>query len=98
VIQVSGWPSVAVGTFSGRVISIDPSAQASGRFRVLVEETREDGVPWPDRRFVRFGSKARAWVLLETVPVGYEIWRQLNNFPPNFPVQSDPMTANSGQQ
>ena len=98
VIQVSGWPSVAVGTFSGRVISIDPSAQASGRFRVLVEETREDGVPWPDRRFVRFGSKARAWVLLETVPVGYEIWRQLNNFPPNFPVQSDPMTANPGPQ
>jgi RND family efflux transporter MFP subunit len=97
VIQVSGWPSVAIGTFSGRVIAIDPSAQASGRFRVLVEEVREDGVPWPDRRFVRFGSKARAWVLLETVPVGYEIWRQLNNFPPNFPVQADPMTSSSGQ-
>lgn len=95
VIQVSGWPSVAIGTFTGRVISIDPSAQIGGRFRVLVEETRDDGTPWPDRRFVRFGSKARAWVLLETVPVGYEIWRQLNNFPPNFPVQADPMTPNS---
>lgn len=94
VIQVSGWPSVAVGTFSGRVIAIDPSAQASGRFRVLVEEDAEGSAPWPDRRFVRFGSKARAWVLLDTVPVGYEIWRQLNNFPPNFPVQGDPMVAN----
>ena len=40
----------------------------------------------PDQRFVRFGSKARGWVLLDTVSVGYEIWRQLNNFPPNFPV------------
>lgn len=92
VIQVSGWPSVAVGTFSGRVIAIDPSAQVNGRFRVLVEEDEGTGAPWPDRRFVRFGSKARAWVLLESVPVGYEIWRQLNSFPPNFPVQGDPLT------
>jgi multidrug resistance efflux pump len=95
VIQVSGWPSVAIGTFSGHVIAIDASAQASGRFRVLVEEDSETGSPWPDRRFVRFGSKARAWVLLEEVAVGYELWRQLNNFPPNFPVQIDPMVAPS---
>lgn len=93
VIQVSGWPSVAVGTFSGHVIAIDPTAQQSGRFRVLVEEDADTGSPWPDRRFVRFGSKARAWVLLEQVPVGFEIWRQLNNFPPNFPVQGDPLVA-----
>ena len=93
VIQLSGWPSVAVGTFSGQVIAIDPSAQASGRFRVLVEENSDTGVPWPDRRFVRFGSKARAWVLLEEVSVGYEVWRQLNNFPPNFPAQGDPMVS-----
>lgn len=93
VIQVSGWPSVAVGTFSGSVIAIDPSAQTSGRFRILVQEETDTGVPWPDRRFVRFGSKARAWVLLDQVPVGFEIWRQLNNFPPNFPVEADPMTA-----
>ncbi|MFK7831399.1 MAG: efflux RND transporter periplasmic adaptor subunit [Congregibacter sp.] len=93
VIQVSGWPSVAIGTFSGHVIAIDPSAQISGRFRVLVEEDNDTGSAWPDRRFVRFGSKARAWVLLEEVPVGFEIWRQLNNFPPNFPVQGDPMVA-----
>lgn len=93
VIQVSGWPSVAIGTFSGHVIAIDPSAQVSGRFRVLVEEDDDTGAAWPDRRFVRFGSKARAWVLLGEVPVGFEIWRQLNNFPPNFPVQGDPMVA-----
>lgn len=93
VVQVPGWPSVAIGTFSGHVIAIDPSAQANGRFRVLVEENDEIGATWPDARFVRFGSKAQAWVLLETVPVGYEIWRQLNNFPPEFPVSGDPMVA-----
>jgi RND family efflux transporter MFP subunit len=85
VIQVSGWPSVAVGTFSGHVIAVDPSAQENGRFRVLVEEDADTGAPWPDSRYVRFGSKARAWVLLDTVSVGYEIWRQMNNFPPDFP-------------
>lgn len=92
VIQVSGWPSVAVGTFSGHVVAIDASAQANGRFRVLVEEDPdpETGAFWPDRRFVRFGSKARAWILLDTVPVGFEIWRLLNNFPPNFPADMQP--------
>lgn len=91
VIQISGWPSVAIGTFSGHVIAIDPSAQRNGRFRVLVEENQDLGVAWPDRRFVRFGSKARAWVLLDEVSVGYEVWRQLNNFPPNFPTLGDPL-------
>jgi multidrug efflux pump subunit AcrA (membrane-fusion protein) len=98
VIQVSGWPSKAVGTFAGRVVAIDASAQASGRFRILVEEDKDWHTPWPDQRFVRFGSKARGWVLLDTVSVGYEIWRQLNNFPPNFPVdgQSQGQAQGSG--
>ncbi|MEL6366010.1 MAG: HlyD family efflux transporter periplasmic adaptor subunit [Pseudomonadota bacterium] len=84
VVQFSGWPSRAVGTFGGVVEAIDPSAQAGGRFRVLVVEDLEDENPWPDERYVRFGSQARGWVLLETVSVGYELWRQLNNFPPEF--------------
>jgi hypothetical protein len=42
---------------------------------------------------VRFGSKARAWVLLDEVSVGYELWRQMNNFPPNFPNQGDAMVV-----
>jgi multidrug efflux pump subunit AcrA (membrane-fusion protein) len=86
VIQVSGWPSVAVGTFDGTVVAVDPSAQANGRFRVLVAED-DSRVAWPSKGFVRFGSGARGWVLLETVSVGFEIWRQLNNFPPNFPAE-----------
>ena len=89
VVQVSGWPSLAVGTFSGKVVAIDPSAQANGRFRILVSEDKEAAVPWPDSGYVRFGSGARGWVLLDTVSVGYEIWRQLNNFPPNFPADSE---------
>jgi multidrug efflux pump subunit AcrA (membrane-fusion protein) len=87
VVQVSGWPSLAIGTFYGTVVAIDPSAQANGRFRILVAEDKSAEVAWPDVGYVRFGSGARGWVLLDTVSVGFEIWRQLNNFPPNFPAE-----------
>ena len=83
-VQFSGWPSVAVGTFGGRVIAVDQSAQVNGRFRVLIAEDELDGYGWPEERYVRFGAVVQAWVLLETVPVGYEIWRQLNSFPPEL--------------
>ena len=62
-------------------------AQPDGRFRVLVTEPEtisEADEPWPDDGFVRFGAAAQGWVLLETVPLGYELWRQLNNFPPRY--------------
>jgi multidrug efflux pump subunit AcrA (membrane-fusion protein) len=82
-IQFSGWPSVAHGMFDGRVRSIDPSAQQSGLFRVLVEPT--PGKPaWPDPAFTPLGAKARGWIQMETVKIGYELWRRLNSFPPEF--------------
>lgn len=84
-VQFSGWPSTAVGTFGGKVLAVDQSAQIDGRFRVLIEEDRSEGERWPAERYVRFGAAVQAWILLETVPVGYEIWRQLNNFPPELP-------------
>jgi len=85
-VQFSGWPSVAVGTFAGEVVAVDQSAQTNGRFRVLIRERIVEGEePWPSERYVRFGAAVQAFVLLETVPVGYEIWRQLNNFPPELP-------------
>ncbi len=84
-VQFSGWPSVAIGTFGGRVIAVDHSAQVNGRFRVLIAEDASEKYRWPEERYVRFGAAVQAWVLLETVPVGYEIWRQLNSFPPELP-------------
>lgn len=85
-VQFSGWPSRAIGMFGGTVTAVDASAHSSGLFRILVVEDPEDPNPWPDQSYVRFGSKARGWVLLSEVTVGYEVWRQLNNFPPNFPI------------
>lgn len=96
VVQISGWPSKAVGTFGGRVVAIDASAQANGRFRVLVEQDPNDENEWPDRRYVRFGAKVRGWVLLDEVSVGYEIWRRMNNFPPDFPADGQAPVRGGG--
>ncbi len=79
-LQFSGWPSVAVGTFGGQVAAIDPSDDGTGKFRVLVKANTEDS--WPDDRYLRQGVRANGWVMLGTVSLGYEIWRQLNGFPP----------------
>jgi multidrug efflux pump subunit AcrA (membrane-fusion protein) len=92
-IQFSGWPAVAIGTFGGEVVAVDPSASEDGRFRVLVTEDGDDEEPWPDERFVRFGGTARGWVLLETVPLWYEIWRRLNNFPARLPGSTTAQTG-----
>lgn len=80
-LQFSGWPSIAVGTFGGRVLLIDPTDNGKGKFRVLVEPDPND-TPWPSRRFLRQGVRANGWVLLSIVPIGYELWRQFNGFPP----------------
>lgn len=79
-VQFSGWPSVAVGTFPALVHFVDPAISANGRFRVVLVE--EPNAPWPDDRFLRLGGKAKGWVLLNEVRLGYELWRQLNSFPP----------------
>ncbi len=80
-VQTGGWPAVAVGTFRGVVQTIDPVVSSNGRFRLLVgpDPTAD---PWPSGRYLRFGTQVRAWVLLEEVSVGFELWRRLNGFPP----------------
>ena len=96
-VQFSGWPSVAVGTFEGIVTSVDQQAQPDGRFRVIISEDPNAETPWPEERYARFGAAVQAWVLLETVPVGYEIWRQLNNFPPELPTATGQGSGSGGQ-
>ena len=86
-VQFSGWPSVAVGTFGGEVLLVDAQDDGNGRFRILVGPDPTDP-DWPDRRYLRQGVRANGWVLLDEVRMGYEIWRQLNGFPPS--VQQAP--------
>lgn len=83
-VQFVGWPSVAVGTFGGRVNRVFPTDDGKGNFRVLVspDDNAEIDNGWPGDRYLRQGVRANGWVLLKEVPLGYEIWRQLNGFPP----------------
>lgn len=81
-VQFAGWPSVAVGTFGGRVINVDAAAgNNKNQFRVLVRPD-PDSPPWPSTKFLRQGTRANGWVILDQVGLGYEAWRRLNGFPP----------------
>lgn len=77
----SGWPAMTYGTFPGAVVAIDPFPGKDGKYRVLVAP-QANAKAWPT--LLRVGSGARGIALLGRVPVWYEIWRQLNGFPPDF--------------
>jgi multidrug resistance efflux pump len=80
-VQFGGWPGAAMGTFGGVVSFIDATDDGKGNFRVVVEPDATDS-PWPRASELRQGVRAKGWVLLDTVTVGYEMWRRLNGFPP----------------
>ena len=49
-----------------------------GEFRILVIPDADDEM-WPIQ--LRMGSGTKGWVMLNNVPIWFEIWRQLNGFP-----------------
>ena len=77
-LQFSGWPSISVGSFGGTVEVIDVVNTRPGEFRILVIPDLKD-IAWPKQ--IRVGSGTKSWVMLDDVPVWYELWRQLNGFP-----------------
>ena len=80
-LQFSGWPGVSVGTFGGQVATIDRVTSKAGMYRILVKPDKNEHA-WPEQ--VRIGSGVQGLVMLNDVPVWWEIWRQLNGFPPNY--------------
>jgi len=89
-LQFSGWPSVSVGSFGGTVEVIDFINSKPGEFRILVIPDKNDDA-WPKQ--IRNGSGTHSWVMLDDVPVWYEIWRQLNGFPPS--LYEEPLDMNA---
>ena len=80
-IVFSGWPNASYGTYGAKVVAIENYISENDLYRVLLAPNPEDN-PWPEQ--VRIGSGARTIALLSRVPVWYEIWRQLNGFPPQY--------------
>lgn len=77
----SGWPGQSFGTYVGEIVAIDNEISTNGKYRILVSPT-PDTKKWP--RELRVGSGAQGIILLNNVSLWYEIWRQLNGFPPDY--------------
>ena len=90
--QFSGWPSVAIGTFGGTVALVDPTDDGAGKFRVVIVPDENDE-PWPDYPYLRQGVRVHGWVLLDQVPLGYEMWRRMNGFPPSLKSKAQSKAA-----
>ncbi len=99
-VQFVGWPSVAVGTFAGRVRVMDAVDDGNSRFRIIVtpdDELIKAGKEerWPTLDQLRPGAEVNGWVMLDTVSLGWELWRQFNAFPPT--VERAPIGEKSKQ-
>jgi len=92
VIVFSGWPNVSYGTYSGVVVAIETFISENGKYRVLLAQDPEDHA-WP--KDLRAGSGANTIALLDDVQIWFELWRQLNGFPPNY---YQPTASKSGDK
>lgn len=80
-IVFSGWPKASSGTFGGEIVAIETNVSANGKFRVLIKPDATDK-PWPVQ--LKLGTGAQGIALLKNVPVWYELWRNINGFPPDY--------------
>ncbi|MCH2234285.1 MAG: HlyD family secretion protein [Crocinitomicaceae bacterium] len=80
-IVFSGWPNASHGTYGGKIYAIDQFISANGKYRVLIEPDPDD-YPWPEA--LRYGSGTSTMILLNDVPIWYELWRRINGFPPDY--------------
>jgi multidrug resistance efflux pump len=85
-IVFSGWPNASSGTFGGEIVAVESNVSVNGKFRVLVKEDPTDK-PWPKE--LKIGAGAQGITLLKNVPVWYELWRNINGFPPDYYQSTD---------
>lgn len=90
-IVFSGWPNNSYGTFAGEICMIENNRNENGKFRILVVPDSQQN-KWPKE--LKTGTGARGFALLKTVPVWYELWRQINGFPPDY-YKSNQSTKNA---
>ncbi len=94
-IVFSGWPNASYGTYGATVVAIENYISINGKYRVLLKPDETDH-KWPDA--IRVGSGARTIALLNDVPIWFEIWRQLNSFPPDYYNPSSKKNASSKKE
>ncbi|MEK7293393.1 MAG: HlyD family efflux transporter periplasmic adaptor subunit [Nitrospirota bacterium] len=82
-IPLPAWPELMTGTFGGVIKVVDQVDDGKGNFRFWVVPDPDDR-PWPEQSHIRQGTKIMGWVILNRVPLWYEIWRRFNLFPPDY--------------
>ena len=82
-IPLPAWPELMAGTYGGVIKVIDQVDDGKGNFRFWVVPDPEEK-PWPPQEHVRQGTKVMGWVILNRVPLWYELWRRFNLFPPDY--------------
>ncbi len=82
-IPLPAWPELMAGTYGGVIKVVDQVDDGKGNFRFWVIPDPEDR-PWPEQSHVRQGTKVMGWVILNRVPLWYELWRRVNLFPPDY--------------
>ena len=80
-IVFSGWPNSSYGTFSGKIIAVENSISENGLFKAIVAEDKTQK-RWPPN--MKIGTGASGIAILNDVPIWYEIWRNINGFPPDY--------------
>ncbi len=92
-IVFSGWPNISYGTYGAKVVAIERFISPNGKYRVLLAPDKSDH-EWP--KAIRAGSGAKTIALLEDVPIWFELWRQINSFPPNYyqPIEKPTVKSN----
>lgn len=80
-IVFSGWPNSSYGTFAGKVIAVENNINANGMFKALVVEDKTQK-RWPS--IIKMGTGVQGIAILNDVPVWYELWRNINGFPPDY--------------
>lgn len=93
-IIFSGWPNASLGTYGAKVVAMDRFISENNMYRILLAPDLEDR-PWPEQ--IRVGSGARTIALLSDVPIWFELWRQLNGFPPNYYAPETAMQNNKNK-
>jgi len=86
-IPLPAWPELMAGTYSGVIKVIDQVDDGKGNYRFWVVPDLADR-SWPEQSHVRQGTKAMGWVILNRVPLWYELWRRFNLFPPDYEERS----------
>ncbi|OQW30554.1 MAG: ABC transporter permease [Nitrospira sp. SG-bin1] len=82
-IPLPAWPELMAGTYSGIIKVIDQVDDGKGNYRFWVVPDPNDRA-WPEQSHVRQGTKVMGWVILNRVPLWYELWRRFNLFPPDY--------------